>query len=258
MHCARRIPSFVCLSDWKFEISDWKWLVWPNFAIFFRFYLKCPEMSTIGNFPLERPRKTAEPRCLSFIFGYRSDLFNKTLAQETRTESQSIVKWHKALPRLPENLEATARRASAARLLCLDRSGLSLDEVLYEFWDGVYWNLLQSIESTCICIYIDMSIYGAAGLLSLLGPWVSPQFIGSICSKTTLLKLDWMQQTEIYLRYSIIFTNLIYTDHRWSPIDAFFWHNIQVHSHDFVIIRIVSSSFGICSPLKTSTITCHA
>ena len=169
MHCARRIPSFVCLSDWKFEISDWKWLVWPNFAIFFRFYLKCPEMSTIGNFPLERPRKTAEPRCLSFIFGYRSDLFNKTLAQETRTESQSIVKWHKALPRLPENLEATARRASAARLLCLDRSGLSLDEVLYEFWDGVYWNLLQSIaiywnllqsiESTCICIYIYIYRY---------------------------------------------------------------------------------------------------
>ena len=128
------------------------------------------------------------------------------------------------------------------------------------------WGLLQSIGIYCnllnphvyVYIYIDMSIYGAAGLLSLLGPWVSPQFIGSICSKTTLLKLDWMQQTEIYLRYSIIFTNLIYTDHRWSPIDAFFWHNIQVHSHDFVIIRIVSSSFGICSPLKTSTITCHA
>ena len=43
---------------------------------------------------------------------------------------------------------------------------------------GIYWNLLQSIGIYCnllnphvyVYIYIDMSIYGAAGLLSLLGP----------------------------------------------------------------------------------------
>ena len=118
----------------------------------------------------------------------------------TETEDQwqrtSKNEDHKALPRLPENLEATARRASAARLLCLDRSGLSFG------WGFIWilrWGLLESIGiywiHMCIYIYIDMSIYGA-GLLSLLGPWVSPQFIGSICSKTTLLKLDWRNAAD--------------------------------------------------------------
>lgn len=173
MHRARRIPSFVCLSDWKLEISDWKWLVWPNFAIFFRFYLKCPEMSIIGNFPLEMPRKTAEPRCLSFIFGYRSDLFNKTLAQETRTESQSIVlrlktngKGHqrmKTIKRFPVYPRTWKRRRGAPLQqgsYAWTGAASVLDEALYEFWDGVYWNLLESIESTCVYIYRYVYIWG--------------------------------------------------------------------------------------------------
>ena len=45
------------------------------------FYLKCLDLTIIGSLALERPKKTAEPRCLSFIFGYRSDLFSKTFAQ---------------------------------------------------------------------------------------------------------------------------------------------------------------------------------
>ena len=128
MHRARRIPSFVCLSDWKLEMSDWKWLVWPNFAIFFRFYLKCPEMSIIGE---------AEKNSWATVPVFHLRIQVRSLQQDLG-----------ASPFTRElGSDGAARLCSKA---------LMLGQVRPQFWMrfymnsemgsiGIYWNLLESI-----------------------------------------------------------------------------------------------------------------
>ena len=81
------------------------------------------------------------------------------MAKDNEDEDTKTLKSHKVLSSLAENLEATAQRASAARLLCLDRSGLSSD---LDFYRILRWGLLESIYPSIhlyIYIYICLSIY---------------------------------------------------------------------------------------------------
>ena len=167
----------------------------------------------------------------------------------TETEDQwqrtSKNEDHKALPRLPENLEATARRASAARLLCLDRCGLSFG------WGFIWilrWGLLESIGIYWIhmCIYIYRYVYIWGWSIESIGTLSFPtvhrihlqQNHPAEARLTKCSRLKYILDTRSYSQ--IWFTQITH-DH----LSMHFLHNIQVHSHDFVIIRIVSS-FGIC------------